>query len=89
VVLLVTVVGIVMVIALLTLPAAIAGNFAKKLWHMMLVSTVLTILFTTSGLAVSYEPDIPVGATTIVIAGGAYLAVMVWSRFMVTSRARK
>jgi len=89
VVLLVTVVGIVMVIALLTLPAAIAGNFAKKLWHMMLVSTVLTVLFTTSGLVISYKPDIPVGATTIVIAGGAYLAVMVWSRFVMTGRARK
>lgn len=73
VVLLVTVVGIVMVIALLTLPAAVSGLFSKTLWHMMLFSTVLCIVFTTSGLAISYSPDFPAGATTIIIAGAAYL----------------
>jgi zinc transport system permease protein len=76
VVLLVTVVGIVMVIALLTLPAAVAGELTKKLWHMMALSTVLTALFTTAGLAVSYGPDLPAGATTIVIAGITYLLVV-------------
>ncbi len=75
VVLLVSVVGIVMVIALLTLPAAVAGELTKKLWHMMVLSTVLTILFTTAGLAVSYGPDLPAGATTIIIAGAVYLFV--------------
>lgn len=76
VVLLVTVVGIVMVIALLTLPAAVAGELTKKLWHMMTLATVLTVLFTTTGLAVSYGPDLPAGATTIVIAGAVYLLVV-------------
>jgi len=76
VVLLVTVVGIVMVIALLTLPAAIAGEFTKRLWHMMALSAVLAALFTTTGLVVSYGPDLPAGATTIVIAGAVYLLVV-------------
>ncbi|MCX5827893.1 MAG: metal ABC transporter permease [Deltaproteobacteria bacterium] len=76
VVLLVTVVGIVMVIALLTLPAAVAGELTKRLWHMMALSTVLTALFTTAGLAVSYGPDLPAGATTIIIAGIAYLLIV-------------
>jgi zinc transport system permease protein len=76
VVLLVSVVGIVMVIALLTLPAAIAGELTKKLWHMMVLSTVLTIFFTTAGLAISYGPDLPAGATTIIIAGAVYLFVV-------------
>lgn len=75
VVLLVSVVGIVMVIALLTLPAAVAGELTKKLWHMMVLSTVLTVLFTSAGLAVSYGPDLPAGATTIIIAGAVYLFV--------------
>jgi len=64
-----------MVIALLTLPAAVAGELTKKLWHMMVLSTVLTVLFTTAGLAVSYGPDLPAGATTIIIAGAVYLFV--------------
>lgn len=76
VVLLVSVVGIVMVIALLTLPAAVAGELTKRLWHMMVLSTVLTIFFTVTGLAVSYGPDLPAGATTIIIAGAVYLLVV-------------
>jgi len=80
VVLLVTVVGIVMVIALLTLPAAVAGELTKRLWHMMALSTVLTALFTTAGLAVSYGPDLPAGATTIIIAGITYLLVVLGLR---------
>lgn len=81
VVLLVTVVGIVMVIALLTLPVATAGVFTKRLWHMMVLSAVLTVLYTTAGLTLSYGPDLPAGATTIVLAGAVYLAVVTGKRF--------
>jgi len=77
VVLLVSVVGIVLVIALLTLPAAIAGQFTKTLRGMMALASLLAVAFTTTGLAVSYAPDLPAGATTIVIAGAAYLLVLV------------
>jgi zinc transport system permease protein len=82
VVLLVSVVGIVMVIALLTLPVAAAGQFSRRLWHMMALSAVLTTVFTTGGLALSYGPDLPPGATTIVLAGAVYLAVIVVPRFL-------
>ena len=85
VVLLVSVVGIVLVIALLTLPAAIAGHFTTTLRGMMAVAAALAVAFTTSGLAVSYSPDLPAGATTIVIAGIAYLAVLAWRRIVSAS----
>jgi len=75
VVLLVSVVGIILVIALLTLPAAIAGHFVKNLWQMMLVAASLSAIFTVGGIAVSYGPNLPSGATIIVIAGLAYLLV--------------
>jgi zinc transport system permease protein len=75
VVLLVTVVGVVLVIALLTLPAAIASHFSHKLWVTMVFSAFLTSFFTLSGLALAYGPDLPAGATTIVLAGGVYLIV--------------
>lgn len=87
VVLLVSVVGIVLVIALLTLPAAIAGHFTTTLRGMMAVAALLAVAFTTSGLAVSYSPDLPAGATTIVIAGLAYLAVLAWSRVAAALRS--
>lgn len=74
VVVLATVVGIVMVIALLTLPIGIAALFSTTMWRIMAISTILCAIFTTSGLALSYGPDYPAGATTIIIAGAAYLA---------------
>jgi zinc transport system permease protein len=76
VVLLVSVVGIVLVIALLTLPAAIAGRFTSTLAGMMGLAALLSMAFTSIGLAVSYGPDLPAGATTIAIAGLAYVAVI-------------
>ena len=77
VVLMVSVVGVIMVISLLTLPIAVAGMFSRTLWQMMGLSIVLSILFTTAGLAVSYTPNLPAGATIIVLSGAAYLAVMI------------
>ena len=80
IVLLVRVVGIVMVIALLTLPAAIAGHFARRLWHMMLLAIAVCMCVTTAGLAVSFASDLPSGPTIIVLAGLAYLVVLAVKR---------
>ena len=68
-----------MVIALLSLPVAIAGRLTRSLLRMMLVGAVLSALFTTVGLAISYEADLPSGATTIVLAGAAYLLTVAGS----------
>jgi zinc transport system permease protein len=80
VVLLVRIVGIVLVVALLTLPAAIAGHFARVLWQMMLAAAVLCAAFISTGLAVSYTYDMPSGPVIIVIAGTVYLAVLLGTR---------
>jgi len=76
VVVLTTVVGLVMVIALLTLPVAVAGHFAGRLWHIMILATVISAVLTTVGLAVSYAPELPPGATTIALAGALYLGTV-------------
>jgi len=81
VVVLVKVVGIVLVIALLTLPAAIAGEFARTLRQMMLATGGLCAVFTAGGLALSYTPDLPAGATIIVLAGATYLLTTVATAF--------
>lgn len=73
IVLLISVVGIIMVIALLTLPAAIAGHLCDRLWKMMALSILLSFLFTGSGLALSFSFDLPSGAVIILIAGSCYL----------------
>ncbi|MCU0233928.1 MAG: metal ABC transporter permease [Thermoanaerobaculales bacterium] len=88
VVLLVSVVGVVLVIALLTLPAAIAGQFTTTLRGMMAAASLLAVGFTTAGLALSYAPDLPAGATTIVLAGVAYLAVLAVKALLARGRNR-
>jgi zinc transport system permease protein len=74
VVLLQTFVGIIMVIAMLTLPAGTAGYRAKSLAGMMAGATVLSALFSVAGLATSWAADLPAGATVVVLAGAVFLA---------------
>lgn len=80
IVLLVRVVGIVLVIALLTLPAAVAGHFARQLWQMMALAVFFCMFFVTSGIALSYPANLPPGPVIILIAGGAYLLVALVTR---------
>ncbi len=89
VVLLVRVVGIIMVIALLSLPAAVAGNFAGRLWQMMLLAIVICSLVVTSGLAISYSNDLPAGPAIVLLAGVVYLLVAVGKSLRRVCFARK
>lgn len=82
VVLLIQVVGLILVIALLTLPAAIANHYVHSLAGMMAIATLLGGLFTTLGLAFSYAPDLPAGPTMILLAGGVYVLSALWSRML-------
>lgn len=73
VVVLMKVVGVILVIALLTLPVAVAGAFVRRLGAIMVLASILGIVLTVLGLGVSYLSDMPAGATIIAIAGAAYL----------------
>ncbi len=89
VVLLIQVVGLILVIALLTLPAAIAGHYVHSLGRMMLLATLMGSLFTSGGLALSYSPDLPAGPTIILLAGFVYLMSVLLSRYMARRRAQR
>lgn len=80
VVLLTQVVGLIMVIALMTLPAATALHFVRRLWIAMLASSVLCFGFTVSGIVLSYGPELPAGATVIQVAGVTYLLAVIGKR---------
>ncbi|MCL2479407.1 MAG: metal ABC transporter permease [Treponema sp.] len=75
IVLLQTFIGIVMVIAMLTLPSGTAGTWAKSLSMMMIISCLFSALFSVSGLYLGWVLDMPVGAVTVIIAGFFFLAV--------------
>jgi zinc transport system permease protein len=89
VVILIQVVGIILVIALLTLPAATARYYARSLVQMMIIASILGALFTTSGLIVSYQPNLPAGATIVVIAGLAYLLATILKGLAVRFHGRR
>ena len=74
VVLLQTFVGIVMVIAMLTLPAGTAGYFSRNLAGMMVFGSVLALVFSIAGLVVSWSLDLPSGAVVVLVAGATFLA---------------
>ena len=61
-------VGLILVIALLTIPTYLAESFASRLSTMMILSSALATLFTIIGLAISYYYDISSGASIIISA---------------------
>jgi zinc transport system permease protein len=80
VVMLMRVVGLIMVIAMLTIPAAIAGQFVKSMRRMMAWAVALGVVFTGVGLWCSYAWNLTSGASIILVAGAAYLASLVVRR---------
>jgi zinc transport system permease protein len=76
VVMMMRVVGLIMVIALLTMPAAISGQFVKDMKRMMTLASILGVVFTTTGLWLSYFLNLTSGATIILVSGAAYVLSM-------------
>ena len=73
-VVLVKIVGIVMVIALLTMPAYLASQYVKSMASMMVHSILWCLVFTVLGLVVSFYTNLPSGAT-IVTTASCFLAL--------------
>ncbi|MFH1393839.1 MAG: metal ABC transporter permease [Candidatus Micrarchaeota archaeon] len=73
VVVMIKVVGIILVIALLTLPAAIAKQHTNSLGRMMAFSVIACAILTLGGLWLSYVFDLPSGATIILLLAAAFL----------------
>lgn len=81
------VVGLIMIIALLTIPPAIANLFSKSMWKIMLIAALLSILFTMVGLILSYTLDLTSGATIILLAGAVYIITFIVQSFYRKLRA--
>ena len=80
VVMMMRVVGLILVIALLTLPAAIANLFAKNMCQMMLIASVLGTVFTITGLWLSYSFNLTSGAAIILVAAAVYISTLIMKR---------
>jgi zinc transport system permease protein len=74
VVILLRIVGMILIIALLTIPATLARQFTYDLRKMMILAIVFGVVLTFGGLWISYVLDLASGAT-IVLLGGAILLI--------------
>jgi zinc transport system permease protein len=74
IVLLVSLVGVVLVVALLTLPAAMASRGARSLGWVMALATGYTLVFILLGLFLSFASDWPTGPTIILVAAAAFVS---------------
>jgi zinc transport system permease protein len=75
VVMIIRVVGLILVIALLTIPPFIAEKCTGSLRAMMAVSSLLSALFTVTGLWLSYLLNLTAGATIILVAAAGFFLV--------------
>lgn len=80
VVMLIKIVGIILVIALLTIPGAISRQHIKGLPGIMAGAILLGMVFVTVGLFVSYYLDVPSGATIILTAAATFFLSTLLSR---------
>jgi zinc transport system permease protein len=72
VVMVIRVVGLILVIALLTIPPYIAEKHTGSLGKMMALACLLGILFTVSGLWLSFNYNLTSGATIVMVAAVAF-----------------
>lgn len=78
VVLLIQTVGIILVMALLTIPPLIALRLASHLAPVLALSVTVGLLMTLGGLAGSYQLDLPSGPSIILLGGAALVLLELW-----------
>ena len=80
VVMIIRVVGLILVIALLTIPPFIAEKLTGSMRSMMVLSSILSCLFTITGLWLSYLFNLTSGATIIMVAAAGFFMSALWER---------
>ncbi len=66
-------IGIILILALFTIPALIAEKFTKKFYSMMILSGILGAIFMLSGILISFFYDISPTPTIVIIAAVALI----------------
>jgi len=76
-VVLIKVVGVILVIAMLTIPASISGLFTKELKQMMIFAVGIGLIITLAGLTLSLVYNQPPGATIVLSLGFVFLISLI------------
>lgn len=86
VVILIRIVGLMLVIALLTAPSAIAKLFCKTIIKIMIFAVLLSTFFCIIGLIISYNLNISSGSSIILISGLAYILTRIIKNIIAKKR---
>ncbi len=87
IVLVIRMIGLILVIALLSIPPYMAEKHCRSLAGMMVLSSLLSLAFSLSGLFLAYRFNLTSGAAIIIVAAAAYLASELWLRCRTAVRA--
>ena len=85
IVLLIQVVGVILVMTMLAIPAAIANLATRSLSNMMLLAILISCSFCFIGSWASYSLDWPTGATIALLAGFCYIISLTFSHQLARS----
>ena len=77
IVIIIRVVGLILVIALLTIPPFIAEKYSRSLLMMMALSTIFAMIFNLTGLWLAYTFNLTSGATIILVATCGFFISMI------------
>ncbi len=72
IVVIIQIVGLILVIALITIPPFMAEKYVRSLFKMMIISSLLGMIFTISGLWLAYAYNLTSGASIIMVAGTGF-----------------
>ncbi len=70
-------VGIILVIAMLTIPASISSGISNDIKKIMFYSCILSLVFVLCGLSLSYVFNTPAGPSITLFAGGVFVIDMI------------
>lgn len=80
VVLMIQVVGAILIVAILSLPAAIANTYTHRLSRMMILAVIIALLISFFGMGFSYTLNWPPGATLALTATTVYLLNLLFKK---------
>lgn len=80
VVLMMQIVGAILVITMLIVPATMANLFSRSLPRMMALAIGLNVLFCYTGISLAYTFSLPTGATIALISGMVYVVTLIMRR---------
>jgi len=69
-------IGIILILALFTIPPLIAEKFTKRFYQMIILSSILAFIFMSTGIVISYFYDLsPTPIIVIIAAAGLFLSL--------------